>query len=300
MSQTSELPDAEGVLLTAHGSVEDLDELPEFLKRIRHGRPAPPELVAEVRRRYEAIGGSPLLRITEQQAALLSKELGLPAYIGMRLSKPELAAALDRARGDGVRRLCVLPLAPYSVHVYAAAAEKALGAHPHRDELSLVPVAPFGTSSELVSAHASRIREALSATSDGAVVVLTAHSLPQGVIDGGDPYQREFELSARAIGAALGRHVELAYQSQGFGGGAWLGPDLKSVFEAQRARGVRDVVVAPVGFLADHVETLYDLAIEAKAWADELGLGFTRVSALNTAPGLIDALAAAVRRALFR
>jgi ferrochelatase len=300
MSNASEFSDAQGVLLTAHGSVEDLDDLPEFLKRIRHGRPPPPELVAEVRRRYEAIGGSPLLRITEQQAELLSKQLGLPVYIGMRLSKPELADALAQARRDGVRTLCVLPLAPYSVHVYAAAAEKTLAAHPHAGELSLVPVAPFGTSSELVSAHAARIRESLREVGDGAEVVLTAHSLPQGVIDGGDPYQHEFELSARAIGAALGRHVELAYQSQGFGGGAWLGPDLKSVFEAQKARGVREVVVAPVGFLADHVETLYDLAIEAKAWADELGLGFTRVPALNTAPGLIDALAAAVRRALFR
>ena len=300
MSNASEFSDAQGVLLTAHGSVEDLDDLPEFLKRIRHGRPAPPELVAEVRRRYEAIGGSPLLRITEQQAELLSKQLGLPVYIGMRLSKPELADALAQARRDGVRTLCVLPLAPYSVHVYAAAAEKTLAAHPHQGELSLVPVAPFGTSSELVSAHAARIRESLREVGDGAEVVLTAHSLPQGVIDGGDPYQHEFELSARAIGAALGRHVELAYQSQGFGGGAWLGPDLKSVFEAQKARGVREVVVAPVGFLADHVETLYDLAIEAKAWADELGLGFTRVPALNAAPGLIDALAAAVRRALFR
>jgi ferrochelatase len=300
MSRTSESSDAQGVLLTAHGSVEDLDDLAEFLKRIRHGRPAPPELVTEVRRRYEAIGGSPLLRITEQQAELLSKQLGLPVYIGMRLSKPELADALAQARRDGVRTLCVLPLAPYSVHVYAAAAEKALAAHPHQGELSLVPVAPFGTSSELVAAHAARIRESLRDVGDGAEVVLTAHSLPQGVIDGGDPYQHEFELSARAIGAALGRHVELAYQSQGFGGGAWLGPDLKSVFAAQKARGVREVVVAPVGFLADHVETLYDLAIEAKAWADELGLGFTRVPALNTAPGLIDALAAAVRRALFR
>lgn len=293
-------PAPEGVLLTAHGSVEALDELPDFLKRIRHGRPAPPELVAEVRRRYEAIGGSPLLRITEQQAELLSKQLGLPVYIGMRLSKPELAEALARARRDGVRRLCVLPLAPYSVHVYAAAAEKALAALADRGELSLVPVAPFGTSSELVAAHAERIRESLANASHGAALVLTAHSLPQGVIDAGDPYQREFELSAKAIGTALGRHVELAYQSQGFGGGAWLGPDLQAVFDALKASGTREVVVAPVGFLADHVETLYDLAIEAKSWAEERGLAFTRVPALNTSPELTDALAAAVRRALFR
>ncbi len=133
----------------------------------------------------------------------------------MRLSKPELADALAQARRDGVRTLCVLPLAPYSVHVYADRRGKTLAAQRQQGELSLVPVAPFGTSLELVSAHAARIRESLREVGDGAEVVLTAHSLPQGVIDGGDPYQHEFELSARAIGAALGRHVELAYQSQG-------------------------------------------------------------------------------------
>jgi len=299
MANATDPPSDHGVLLTAHGSVEALDELPEFLKRIRHGRPAPAELVAEVRRRYTAIGGSPLLRITREQAALLSEQLRMPVFVGMRLSKPELGEAFAEARRAGVRRLCVVPLAPYSVHVYAAAAEKALaaseGARPE-----LVPVAPYGTSSELVGAHAARIRESLGDADDATAVVLTAHSLPQGVIDGGDPYQREFELSARAIGSALERNVAIAYQSQGFGGGAWLGPDLRSVFEAEKARGARRLVVAPVGFLADHVETLYDLDVEAEAWARELSLDFTRVPALNAAPSLIDALAAAVRRALFR
>jgi ferrochelatase len=292
-------PTPSGVLLTAHGSVEDLDELPAFLTRIRHGRPPPPELVSEVARRYQAIGGSPLLGITERQAALLSSRLGLPVFVGMRLSRPELGDALKCAVDRGVRRLCVLPLAPFSVHVYADAARSAaaeLGA-----QLELVPVAPFGSSAELVAAHASLIARHLERlASDRVELVLTAHSLPSSVIAAGDPYQSEFESSARAIASKLGRPAQFAYQSQGFGGGAWLGPDLKSALGAVRARGSVHVVIAPVGFLADHVETLYDLDIEAKAWASELGLELTRVPALNTAPELVEALARTAERALFR
>jgi len=293
---------SEGVLLTAHGSVENLDELPEFLTRIRHGRPAPPELVEEVRRRYAAIGGSPLLSVTQKQADLLSARLGLPVFVGMRLSRPELGDALSDARRRGVRRLCVLPLAPYSVHVYAEAAARALAATPG-EALELVPVAPFGSTPELVTAHARAIAPHLPAARDvpdeSVALVLTAHSLPLSVINAGDPYQTEFEQGAAAIGAALGLPVRIAYQSQGFGGGQWLGPDLKNTFESLKG-SARRVVVAPVGFLADHVETLYDLDIEAKGWAAELGLEFTRVPALNAAPELVEALARAVERALFR
>ena len=288
-------PQTQGVLLTAHGSVEDLDELPEFLTRIRHGRPPPPELVAEVRRRYAAIGGSPLLRVSLRQAELLEARLGLPVFVGMRLSRPELGEAIAAARRRGLQRLCVLPLAPFSVHVYAEAARRALEAE-SGVPLELVSVAPFGSAPELVRAQAQAIVPHLQA--GPAALVLTAHSLPLSVVEGGDPYRDEFEKSARAIAAALGVPAQIAYQSQGFGGGAWLGPDLKTTL--QGLCNVGRVVVAPVGFLADHVETLYDLDVEAKGWAAELGLEFTRVPALNTATELVEALAQAVERALFR
>lgn len=289
-----------GVLLTAHGSVNDLDELPAFLSRIRHGRAAPDELVSEVRRRYEAIGGSPLASITQETAERLSAHLGLPCFVGMRLSRPELPEAFARARAQGVRRLCVLPLAPYSVHVYAEAAERAL-ATTAGAPLELVPVAPYGSAPELVHAHASAIRPYLPARPEPATaLVLTAHSLPLIAIRSGDPYAEQFAASTAAIGRALGWPVRVAYQSQGFGGGEWLRPDLRATFEGLVSDGVRHAIVAPVGFLADHVETLYDLEIEARAWADQLGLGFTRVPALNAAPELVRALARVVERALFR
>jgi ferrochelatase len=282
-------------LLTAHGTVENLDDLPEFLARIRHGRPAPPALVSELRRRYAAIGGSPHLRITREQAELLARELGLPVFVGMRLFRPELADALREAHAAGATRLVVLPLAPFSIHVYAAAAEQA------RVELDLplrlVSAEPFGQSAEFVNAHAELIRPLL-ADPESCELLLTAHSLPTRVVQAGDPYAAQVEQSARAIGARLGRPYTLVYQSQGADGGDWLGPDLQSALRSVQARGRRQVVVAPVGFVSDHVETLYDLDVEAKAWAGELGLEFTRVPALNTAPVLISALAAVARRAL--
>ncbi|HLV67469.1 MAG TPA: ferrochelatase [Polyangiaceae bacterium] len=287
-----------GVLLTAHGSVEDLDELPEFLARIRHGRMPPPELVEEVRRRYVVIGGSPHLRITNAQAAALESALGLPVFVGMRLARPELGTALEAAFARGLRTLCVLPVAPFSVHVYQQAAARALEERA-LPGLELVPVEPWGSAPELVAAQARLIAPHL-ASPERTLLLLTAHSLPTGVIAAGDPYQRQFEASARALENALGHPVRIAYQSQGLSGGSWLGPDLRTELERAAQEGARRVVIAPIGFLADHVETLYDLDVEARTVAEALGLAFVRVPALNTDPGLVAALAAVARRALFR
>lgn len=288
----------EGILLTAHGSVESLEEMPEFLARIRHGRPAPPGLVQELRRRYSAIGGSPLLRITERQAELISEATGKPVFIGMRLWRPELADALARAIEHGVERICVLPLAPYSVHVYVRAAERVLAELAQPEALTLVAAQPFGCDPALVEAHVDAIRPYLNSDPETTELVLTAHSLPSSVIALGDPYAGQVEASAAAIGARLGRPYVLAYQSQGADGGDWLGPGLQEAFESARARGRTRIVVAPVGFLCDHVETLYDLDIEAKALAAELGLTLVRVPALNDSPGLIGALSEVALRAL--
>lgn len=287
----------DGVLLTAHGSVEDLDDMPAFVARIRHGRPAPPALIEELRRRYSAIGGSPLLRVTRRQAELLSEVTELPVFVGMRLWRPELTEAITAALAQGVERLCVLPLAPYSVQVYTRAAERALQSIAG-GSLELVAVTPYGSHPELVRAHSEAIAPYLEAAGSDAELVLTAHSLPSSVIAAGDAYAVEVEASVRAIGDRLGRAPLLAYQSQGADGGDWLGPGLREVLAAAKARGKRSVVIAPVGFPCDHVETLYDLDIEARAWSAELGLEFSRVPALNTDPLLIQALGRVVLRAL--
>jgi ferrochelatase len=287
----------QGALFVAHGTVTDLDEIPAFLARIRHGRPAPPELVAETRRRYRLIGNSPLLEVTLDQAARVASLVGMPAFVGMRLSDPSVESALTKAAELGVERLAVVPLAPFSVHVYGAHVEKVakeLRASGARVP-ALVMTPPWGTHEALVRAHADAISPHLAPDT---LLVLTAHSLPLSVISAGDGYQTQVEASAQAIGAALGVEYELAYQSQGFDGGQWLGPTLDATLERAGERGVKRVVVAPFGFLGEHVETLYDLDIEARALAEKLGLEFVRVPALGVAPGLIDALSDLVRRGL--
>jgi len=286
-----------GALLVAHGSIADLDEIPAFLQRIRHGRAPSPELVAETRRRYALIGSSPLLRVTTEQAALLEKRLGVPVLVGMRLSNPTLESALEKAESLGLRRVVLVPLAPFSVHVYQAHAERVRAERKSRggDSPELLAVAPWGGHPALIRAHAELIRPYLDGDTE---LILTAHSLPLSVIRAGDAYQAEVEKSARAIGEALGRSSTLAFQSQGADGGEWLGPALLGTLDELRARGAKRVAVAPFGFLAEHVETLYDLDIEARARAEALGLELVRVPALGGAAGLIDALEDLVRRAL--
>jgi len=290
-----------GILLVAHGTVADLADLPAFVARIRHGRPPPAGLVAELSRRYEAIGGSPLLRVTEEQARALELRTGLPVLLGMRLWEPSVEAAFREAARREIARLVLVPLAPFSVDVYGAAARRSLESV--RAELGestpeLVVCEPWGTEPSFVEAHADALRAPLRIDSRDSAVVLTAHSLPRAAIRAGDRYQAEVEASARAVADRLARPCELAYQSQGADGGEWLGPDLRQTFERLAGAGVRQITLSPFGFLADHVETLYDLDIEALAWAKGLGLGFERVPALNTAPGLIDALSAVALRAL--
>ncbi|HEY5374686.1 MAG TPA: ferrochelatase [Polyangiaceae bacterium] len=289
------------ILLVAHGTVSDLADLPAFVARIRHGRPPPPGLDDDLRHRYEAIGGSPLLRVTEEQARALEAHTGLPVLLGMRLWEPSVESAFVEAARREIKRLVLVPLAPFSVDVYGAAARRSLEAA--RVELGagtpeLVVCEPWGCEPAFIAAQCAALSTLLRIDSRDSAVVLTAHSLPRAAIRAGDRYQAEVEACARAIAERLGRPCELCYQSQGADGGEWLGPDLRQTFERLAHSGVRQITLSPVGFLADHVETLYDLDIEARAWAGALGLGFERVPALNTAPGLIDAIASVAERAL--
>lgn len=294
-------PTSNAILLVAHGTVAELSELPAFVARIRHGRPAPPGLVAELERRYEAIGGSPLLRLTEQQARALENETGLPVLLGMRLWDPSVEDALREAARRGLTRLALVPLAPFSVEVYGAAARRSLEAV--RSELGertpeLVLCESWGREPAFIEAHAELLAAHSSADSADTALLLTAHSLPRAAIRAGDRYQEQVEASAHAIAERLGRSCELAYQSQGADGGEWLGPELRQTLERLARTGTRRVILSPFGFLAEHVETLYDLDIEARAWTSALGLGFERVPALNAAPGLIRALQNVALRAL--
>jgi len=287
----------DGVLLIAHGTVASTDDLPAFLAEIRRGRPPPEGLVEELRRRYDAIGGSPLLALTDAQAAALSRELGLPVFVAMRLWEPRVEHVVA-GLGSEITRLCVLPLAPFSAHVYNAAARGAFERVESPSPPTPVFVDNWGLEPALIAAHVALIQPVIERAHPQAELVLSAHSLPKVVIDRGDPYARLVDAAARRIGDELGRPVHLAYQSQGADGGDWLGPDLGEVLRSLSQRGVPAAIVAPFGFLADHVETLYDVDIEAHDQARALGLEFMRVPALNTHPQLIQTMAELVRRAL--
>jgi ferrochelatase len=302
------------VLLVSHGSVDDLDDLAEFLTTVRRGRPAPPELVAELRRRYQSIGGSPLNAINASVGEKLATRLGprTPVAVANRLWRPFVREVLGALASRGVAHVVVVPLAQHSAHVYADDARRA--AEAVGVEVSCTP--GWGGRPDLCAAFASRIAACLEASPDprATTIVMTAHSLPKSVVDAGDPYEKEVRAAASAIevalrsrgllapsGAAGGAHVDVAFQSQGLAGrGAWLGPDLGEALDAVRSRGDRHVVFAPVGFLADHVEVLYDLDVEARAMVESRGMTYHRAASLNADDDLVGVLATVARPLLDR
>lgn len=283
------------VVLIAHGTVDDLDDLPAFLTAIRRGHAAPPALATEVRRRYEAIGGrSPLNAISHDVAVGLEARVGVPVRLAMRLWKPYPKEILTELVADGVERVVVVPLAQHSARVYAEAVESAAR---EIGSLHVTCADNWGREPALTRAFADEIRRALAEMAESArpatLLLMTAHSLPLAVLRGGDPYEEEVRASAAAIVLELGSgspSCQVAFQSQGMGGGEWLGPDLVASLDAARSAGKKHVLVAPIGFLADHVEILYDLDIEAQALASARGLTLARTRSLNASNGLLDAL----------
>jgi ferrochelatase len=285
------------VLLLAHGTPDSLDQLPEYLTRVRGGRPPSPELVLEMRRNYAAIGGrSPLTDITRAQAEALRAELGgsVPVYFGMRNWSPFIADALAEAARQGVRELVALPLAPQysslSVGKYRDAVEKGtpLG-------VTIRFVDAWHTQPGLLDAFAEKVRKALETMSPDAVV-FTAHSLPERVIREGDPYAAHVEATARGIAERVPlSHYRQAYQSAGRTPEAWLGPSLEECLGELKGEGARAVLVVPAGFVCDHTEILYDIDIQAASFARDRGLRLVRTESLNTTPSFIRALAQIVR-----
>jgi ferrochelatase len=287
---------AAAIVLVSHGTVEDIDDLAAFVTNVRRGRPPGPELIAELRRRYEAIGGrSPLNEINAELARKLSAMLGVPVRNANRLWKPYVRDVLGELAGQGIRRVGVVPLAQYSAHVYAEDAQK--GAEGTGIGLSCAQ--DWGDDPALCAAYARRIRGALAGLDPARThVVMTAHSLPRAVVDRGDPYERHVRAAATQVAKVAGvERWTLAFQSQGLSDtpGGWLGPDLPTVFDEARARGDATVVLAAIGFLADHVEILYDLDIEAAALARDRGLRTVRAASPNADDDLVAVVAGVAR-----
>lgn len=239
------------------------------------------------------------MKIARAQAAALEQRIGVPTFAAGRLWEPYPSDVLSPI--ERWRRVISLPLAPQSVHVYHDFVAGQL-----EDRVEVVRVPAYGLEPKLVAAFVNAIEEtARGMPATGCAVILTAHSLPLRVLQAGDPYQTDFEAMAGAIRALLvdrgisAESIRVGYQSQGMSGGDWLGPDLATVFEDVRKDGHRAILMAPVGFVAEHVETLFDIDVEAAAMARELGFeAFERMPAMNVRGDFIDALEAVARRAL--
>lgn len=291
------------ILVSCHGTVSNVADIPAFIHNIRRGRPAPPELIAEVKHRFELIGGSPLMAITSAQARALEARVGIPVVISGRLWHPYPKDVVPALVAQGVRTLISLPLAPQSVEIYHAVVREAAAAYP---DVRLACVPAWGMEPAFLDALTETVEEALVGIAPEEAktipIVLSAHSLPKRVIAAGDLYEKQFREMADAVAArfvARGFSVRIAFQSQGASNEAWLGPDLVETFTELALAGARTVLVAPIGFVAEHVETLYDLDIEAPNLAKKAGIDkLLRAKAVGDRPRFIDALETVVRRVL--
>lgn len=296
-----------GVLLLAYGGPDSLADVECYLRDVRGGRETPKALVEEVSARYAAIGGgSPLLQRTREQAAALRSalaEIGDPrdVCIGMRHWSPRIGDTVQEMASRGVRRLTTICLAPHysrmSIGAYKRALEEALESCEETIDTTFVD--HWGDHPQLIAALTETILERLRIVDldrDELTFVFTAHSLPARIVEEGDPYADELRRTARAIASKLGlENFHFAYQSAGARAVPWLGPDLLEVLEELARQGEKHVMVTPVGFVSDHVEILYDIDIEARRRAEELGLKLHRPSALNSDPTFISALVDIVR-----
>jgi protoporphyrin/coproporphyrin ferrochelatase len=279
------------VLCMAYGSPDGEDGIEPYFTHIRGGRKPSPAALEHLRERYRAIGGSPLSEITRAQAEALGRELGIPTLVGMKHAPPFIADACAEAREAGVRRLVGLPLAPHyaemSLGAYRTAIEKAW-------EGELLFVRGFHDHPAFIAAVGSLIEEARNGF-DPELVIFTAHSLP--VREGRDYLDRLLESSRRAAESAGVSAWEFAFQSASDTGEPWFGP---SLVERLGATAARRILVCPIGFVADHLEILYDVDVEAMAFARSRGLELRRTAAFNIRPEFISALAAIVEDLLAR
>ena len=278
------------VVLMAYGSPSEPADMRAYLEDIRGGRPVSDEAVEELTERYRRIGGrSPLDEVTEAQRATLEEELELPVYVGMKHWQPRIAEAAERALAGGADLIVGIVLAPHysklSIDGYRERLEEAVEG---RAELRFVE--SWHTHEPYVAVLADRVRES------DAHVVFTAHSLPARILAEGDPYRDQLLETSQLIAERAGlASWSFAFQSESATGEPWLGPDILDELNSLHQRGVEHVLVCPIGFVSDHLEILWDIDVEARERAAELGLELDRIESLNDDPAFIRGVAELIR-----
>lgn len=291
------------VLLMAYGTPRTPAEIEPYYTDIRRGRAPTPELLAELVGRYDAIGGiSPLAARTEAQRAALQNALDRLApgqyevALGLKHAEPKIETAVAELAARGTRRIIGLVLAPhyssYSIGQYMD--RTCAAAEPFGIEVSGID--SWATEPAFVDFLAADMRERLGRMPSNTKVLFTAHSLPQRIIDAGDPYPQELRSTAELVAERAGLDSwsswAIAWQSAGRTPEPWLGPDILTVIdELAASENASGVLVSACGFVADHLEVLYDLDIEAKKHANDRGLTFDRTACVNDDPKVMEALA---------
>ncbi len=277
------------LLCMAYGAPRGDAEVEAYFTHIRGGRRPSEEALANLRHRYQAIGGSPLEEITRRQAAALGSRLAMRTQVGMKHAPPFIADAVAEIKPEGYERIVALPLAPHFARMSVGGYEKAIR-EVWDGELEFI--GGFSEHPAFIRAEAGLVREGLRGWSPDRVF-FTAHSLPERILAEGDRYDERLLESARRVAEQVQLEVpwEVAYQSASATGEPWLGPDL---LETIARSGARRVLVSPIGFVADHLEILYDIDVEAQEFAAEHGIELRRTQMFNDRPEFIEALAQVV------
>jgi ferrochelatase len=292
-----------GLLVMAYGGPDNLDEVEPYLMDVRGFRPTAPEMIHEVRERYREIGGrSPILERTRAQADALETALNahgpaFKAFVGMRHWQPYIRDTLNSMAAQGITRAVGLVMAPHysrlSVEAYYKKAAEA-GSPIEIARIERWPLLPGYLDALLENVHAALGRFPAEVRAQ-TPVLFTAHSLPQRILEWADPYPAELQSTFEALRVRLcGQPCEFAFQSAAMTPDPWLGPDAGAVIARLAAEGHRRLVLAPIGFVCEHVEILYDVDVVFKRQARSLGMTLERIDMLNTSPAMIAGLAGLV------
>jgi ferrochelatase len=297
-----------GILLMAYGTPETPDDVEAYFTHIRGGKTPSPERVEHLKHRYELVGGrTPLLAITEEvrgklEAALNADGAGqYRVYAGMKHWHPFIADVMARMAADGIKRIIAVALAPHYSRISIGGYRKAVeeGAAKLGDPFEVTFVDSWHLQPEyleLIADHIRAAREKFPAERrEGILTVFSAHSLPERIRTWEDPYESQLLASSAAVADRLGLDDwRFAWQSAGETGEPWIGPDICDYLDTLHAEGVRDVLMVPIGFVADHLEIMFDIDYEATNKANELGMTLHRTAMPNATPAFIANLRAIV------
>jgi len=299
--------------MMAYGGPDSLESVEPYLLDVRGGRPTSPELIEEIRHRYEIIGGkSPLLDTTRQQAQALEDYLNANSdspykvFVGMRHWYPYIRETVAEIAAAGITKIIAICMTPFfsrmSTGAYYDHLDRAIAEQTNypdwQNNLSITKIGVWYTNNRFHKAIATNIKESLLIASQKGLpsptVLFTAHSLPAILAEQGDPYAEQFAHLATLVAEESGlqpSQYEYCFQSAGAQNTRWLGPSLEETLEKFSKIGKGSVLIAPIGFLSDHVEVLFDIDVEAMQLATQLNLHLMRISSPNDHPLFIEALA---------